>query len=132
LPEQLRKPFATVIASQELQDAVNQIVLKALVKHYTANEIKAMIAFYSTPEGKKIIQKDGPYRAEVMNGINTELMVAFKKAVQEQQSKTPQGPQPPAGQKPPHPQVQPQPQGQPQPQAQPGPASPKPGPPPAK
>ncbi len=125
LPEQFRKPFMTVISSQELQDAANQIVLKALVKHFTANEIKAMIAFYSTPEGKAILQKDGAYRAEVMNGINIELMTAFKKAVQEQHPKTPEGQQPPAaGQLPP---------GHPAPTGpKPAPPSPKPAPPAAK
>ena len=128
LPEQLRKPFMKVISSQELQDAADQIVFKALVKHFTANEIKTLITFYSTPEGKTILQKEGAYRAEVMNGINVELMTAFKKAVQEQQPKAPEGQQPPAaGQKPPEHPAQPGPAG-----PKPGPPSPKPGPPAAK
>lgn len=132
LPEQLRKPFTTVISSQALQDAVYQIVLKALVKHYNANEIKAMIAFYSTPEGKAILQKDGVYRAEVMGAINMELMTAFKQAVQEQKAKAPQEQKPPEPKAAPEAKATPEPQAAPEPKAQPAPPSPKPGPPAAK
>jgi hypothetical protein len=81
LPEKLRQPFAQVIASQSLKDAVYQVDLKALVKHFTPNELQAMTAFYSTPEGKSIRQKYSAYMAEVIGGTNMEIMTAFKKAV---------------------------------------------------
>ncbi len=121
LPEQYRKPYLTVISSPKMAEAADQIVLKALVKHFTPNEIKAMIAFYSTPEGKSILHKDMAFRAEVMSGLNSELMNEFKQAVHGQQPEAPAGPKPPPTGKPPA-----------EPQAQPGPASPKPGVPPAK
>ena len=114
LPEQLRKPFMTVISSQALQDSAYQIALKALVKHYNVNEIRALIAFYSTPEGKAILQKEGAYRNEVIGGINMELMNAFKQAVEEQKAKAPQEQKPL------------------EPKAAPASPSPKPGPPAAK
>ena len=126
LPEQLRKPFMTVISSQAMQDAANQIVLKALVKNYNVNEIKAMTAFYRTPEGQGILQKGGAYRNEVFGGINMELMTAFKQAVQEQQPKAPQE------QKPPGAKATPEPQAAPEPKVQPKPPGPKPALPAAK
>jgi hypothetical protein len=132
MPEQLRKPFTSVISSQALQDAAYQIALKALVKHYNVNEIKAMIAFYSTPQGKAILRKEGAYKNEVIGGINMELMTAFKKAVEEQKATAPQEQKPPEPKAAPESKATPAPKAAPETKAQPAPPSPKPVPPAAK
>ena len=67
------------MSSQALQDSTYQIILKALVKHFTVNEIKAMTAFYSSPEGKSIRQKMMPIWAEVMPQVNQELAKALRR-----------------------------------------------------
>ncbi len=126
LPQQFHKPFETVISSQALKDAVYQVALKALVKDFSTNEIKAMTAFYSTPEGRIILRKERAYKAEVFSGINTELMTAFKKVVDEQKA------QASPGQMQPEPKMAPETKVPPQPKSPAPPAAPKPAPPAAK
>jgi len=135
LPEPMQKKFNEVMASQALKDSTDQITLKALVKHFTVNELKAMTAFYSSPEGKSIRQKMMPYMGEVMPQVYQEVAKAMKaaepKAAPESQA-TP-GPQPaPAPKAAPESKATPGPQPAPVPKAQPAPPSPKPAPPAAK
>ena len=111
LPEPMQKKFNEVMASQALKDSTYQITLKALVKQFTVNELKAMNAFYSSPEGKSIRLKMMPYMGEVMPQVYQEVAKALKEA---------------------EPKAAPVPQPAPEPKAQPAPPSPKPGPPAAK
>ena len=138
LPENQRKMFLSVMQTKSLQDATYSISLNALVKHFTVNELKAMMAFYSTPEGKSIRPKLSIYMADIMPQISKEVVEALNQAEKEEQAKSPQGQKPQGQVKPgepkgPQPQVKPAPP-QPQapappkaqkPQAQPGAPSPK-------
>jgi hypothetical protein len=132
LPENQRKMFLSVMQAKSLQDATYRISLNALVKHFTVNELKAMTAFYSTPEGKSIRPKLSLYMADIMPQISKEVVEALTKAEKEEQAKSPQSQKPqgqvkPAEPKGPQPQVKPappQPKAQ-KPQAQPGAPSPK-------
>jgi len=141
LPEQVQKKFTEVMTSQAMKDSTYQITLKALVKHYTVNELKAMTAFYSSPEGKSVRQKMMPYMGEVMPQLYQEVSKAMKegepKAAPE--SKAAPGPQPaPEPKAAPGPKAAPEskatlgPQAAPETKAQPAPPSPKPVPPAAK
>ena len=129
LPEQVQKKFTEVMTSQAIKDSTNQITLKALVKHFTVNELKAMTAFYSSPEGKSVRQKMMPYMSEVMPQVYQEVAKAMKeaepKAAPEAQAAP--GPQTTPGPKAaPGPQAAPQPKATPEPKAAPAPPSPKP------
>jgi hypothetical protein len=131
LPENQRKMFLSVMQAKSLQDATYRISLNALVKHFTVNELKAMTAFYSTPEGKSIRPKLSLYMADIMPQISKEVVEALTKAEKEEQAKSPQGQKSPGQLKPAEPkgaqpQVKPAP---PQPQA---PAPPKAQKPPAQ
>ena len=101
------------------------------MKHFTVNELKAMTAFYSTPEGKSIRPKLGVYMADIMPQISKEVVDALTKAEAAEKAKSPQtskpqGQEKPAGPQGPQPQVKPAP---PQPQT---PAPPKAAKPPAQ
>ena len=103
MPEPVQKTLMTVMGGKAMQDATSQIALKALVKHFNVNELKAMTAFYSTPEGKAIRQKQGAYMTEVMTGLNLELIKEFEAVSKEQAPKgappeqqKPEGPKAPA------------------------------------
>ncbi len=138
LPENQRKMFLSVMQTKSLQDAAYRISLNALVKHFTVNELKALTAFYSTPEGKSIRPKLGIYMADIMPQISKEVVEALNKAEMEEKAKSPQEQKPPEQVKPaepkgPQPQVKPAepqpkapapPKAQ-EPQAQPGAPSPK-------
>ena len=93
LPEKSQKVFLEVMQSKSLQDATYDITLKALVKHFTVNEIKAMAAYYGSPEGKAIRKKYGDYMADVMPQVNQEVIAALQKVKPE-----PEGSEPPPGQ----------------------------------
>lgn len=93
LPEKSQKVFLEVMKSKSLQDATYNITLKALVKHFTVNELKAQTAFYGSPEGKSIHKKFGEYMVDIMPQVNQEVIAALQKAKQE-----PEGTQEPQGQ----------------------------------
>ncbi len=79
LPEKSQKVFLEVMQSKSLQDATYDITLKALVKHFTVIELKAMTAYYGSPEGKAIRKKYGDYLADVMPEVNKEVIAALQK-----------------------------------------------------
>jgi hypothetical protein len=79
LPEKSQKVFLEVMQSKSLQEATYSITLKALVKHFTVNELHAMSAYYGSPEGKSIRKKFGDYMADVMPEVNKEVIAALQK-----------------------------------------------------
>ncbi len=130
LPEPVQKKFNEVMASQALKDSTYQVTLKALVKYFTVNELKAMTVFYSSPEGKSIRQKMAPYMSEIMPHVYQELAKALKEAEPKAapESKATPGPQTtPEPKAAPQPKATPVPQAAPETKAQPAPPSPKPG-----
>ena len=52
----------------------------ALVNTYSADEIKAMTAFYGSPLGKSIMEKQGDFQTAVSNILASMLDQAFMKA----------------------------------------------------
>jgi len=135
LPEQVQKKFTEVMTSQAIKDSTNQITLKALVKHFTVNELKAMTAFYSSPEGKSIRQKMMPYMGEVMPQVYQEVAKAMKEAEPKAAPEAKATPGPQAAPEPkaaPESKATPGPKAAPETKAQPAPPSPKPVPPAAK
>jgi len=60
-------------------DALDDIIRKALIKHFTEEELKAMVAFYSTPEGRSCMAKVAPFAAEVVPACAHEATKAYRK-----------------------------------------------------
>ncbi len=60
--------------------AIDAIVRKALLKHFTEAELKAMAAFYTTPEGQSCMTKVGPFAAEVVPACAGEATRVYRKA----------------------------------------------------
>ena len=123
LPEKSQKVFLEVMNSKSLQEATYNITLKALVKHFTVSELKAMTAFYGSPEGRAIHKKFGDYMADVMPEVNKKVIAALQKVKQEEGPQEPQGQVKPA--EPKAPQAQTKPAKPPAPPAQPAPPSAK-------
>ncbi len=108
LPEKSQKVFLEVMQSKSLQETTYDITLKALVKHFTINELHAMTAYYGSPEGKSIRQKYGDYMSDVMPQVNKEVIAALQKIKPEQEgSPEPQGQVKPAEPKAPQAQTMP-------------------------
>jgi hypothetical protein len=85
LPPARRRLFMEAISDKELEQAASRIILAALVEHFTAQELNALTAFYSSPEGKSIRPKFGPYMGDIMPQIGAEIRKVL--LVKEEQAK---------------------------------------------
>jgi len=61
-------------------DAIKEATLITMVKHFTTRELDAMANFYGLPEGKSALAKCGPYMADVMPMIQSEIQHAMEAA----------------------------------------------------
>ena len=76
LPESQRDEFVKLMTAQLDVTAVSKLMLDSMVKHFTADELKALADFYSSPVGRSAMKKMGPYMADVMPGLQEEIMRA--------------------------------------------------------
>lgn len=107
LPENNRKAFMDVMSSQEIEKAAYKFTLDGLVKHFTVDELNAMVAFYGSPAGQAAYKKFSPYMGEIMPQIQQEVKKALEVVQKQQGPKMPPTPKaqpappPPNEQKPP-------------------------------
>jgi hypothetical protein len=87
LPENDRKAFMEVMASQGIEEAAYRITLDALVKDFTVGELNAMVAFYGSPDGQSAVKKFGPLMAGVMPQIQQEVKKALAEVSKPQEPK---------------------------------------------
>lgn len=64
-------------------NAMTKFMKDAMVKNFTADELKALADFYGSPVGKSAMKKFGVYQADVMPNIQAEIAKAQTKASQE-------------------------------------------------
>ena len=69
--------------------ALTRSMKSAMVKNFTAQELKALADFYGSPVGKSAMKKFGSYMADVMPDIQAEMMKAQAKANREEKPKKP-------------------------------------------
>jgi hypothetical protein len=79
MPENDRKVFMEIMNSQDIEKATYRFSLDGLVKHFTVDELNAMVAFYGSPAGQAASKKFSPYMGEIMPQIQQEV----KKALEE-------------------------------------------------
>ncbi|MCK9374854.1 MAG: DUF2059 domain-containing protein [Syntrophobacterales bacterium] len=108
LPQNDLKVFTKVMESPELEQTTHRIMLTALVKDFTVEELNAMVTFYGSPAGQSAFKKFVPYMDEIMPQIKTEV----RKIAAEERKKA-------------EPKAAPAPPAQAAPQAQPAPPAPK-------
>jgi hypothetical protein len=82
LPPADREKFKQMMTSSLDIDALTKAMTDAMVKHFTADELKALADFYGSPVGKSAMSKFGTYMAEVMPTIQAEMVKAQAKANQ--------------------------------------------------
>lgn len=80
LPEAQRDGFIKLMTKNLDLAAVEKATKDAMVKHFTANELKGLADFYSSPEGKSAMKKMGVYMADVMPVIQAEVQKAMAKS----------------------------------------------------
>jgi hypothetical protein len=80
LPAEQQQAFKDLLTKHLDMVALEKAMKKSLVKHFTADELKALADFYSSPVGKSAMKKFGAYMADVMPAIQAEMMKAQAKA----------------------------------------------------
>lgn len=78
MQEKDRKLFLEVMNNPEVEKAVYRISLDGLVKHFTVDELNAMVAFYGSPEGRSFHKKFTPYMEEIMPRIQQLVKVSIE------------------------------------------------------
>lgn len=83
-PEE-REEFKSLMIRHLDVDALTKVMKEGMVKHFSADELKALADFYGSAVGKSAMKKFGTYMAEVMPGIQAEVMKAQAKANREKE-----------------------------------------------
>jgi hypothetical protein len=84
LPEDQRQQFKQMMTKDLDIPALTKAMTDAMVKHFTAEELKALADFYGSPVGKSAMQKFGAYMADLTPIIQAEMMKAQAKLNQSQ------------------------------------------------
>jgi hypothetical protein len=79
LPADQRQQFKQMLTADLDIAALTKAMIDAMVKHFTADELKALADFYGSPVGKSAMQKFGAYMADLMPIIQAEMMKAQAK-----------------------------------------------------
>jgi hypothetical protein len=83
LPVKQRREFKNLMTKHLDIPALEKTMKEGMIKHLTADELKALADFYGSPVGKSAMKKFGVYMAEVMPSIQAEIMKALAKANRE-------------------------------------------------
>jgi hypothetical protein len=79
IPPAERQRFMETLSAQFDFDALSKAMTAAMVKHFTAEELKELADLYSSPTGKSAKSKFGAYMSEVMAAVQTEMTKAEAK-----------------------------------------------------
>jgi hypothetical protein len=85
-PPDQRENFKALLTQHLDIDSLTQSVKEIMVKHFTAEELKAMADFYGSRVGKSAMKKFGAYMADAMPIIQAEMVKAQTKAYRELKS----------------------------------------------
>ena len=77
-PQKQEKAHANFMRNVDVTE-LNRIIREALLKHFTEAELKALAAFYGTPEGRACMAKTASFAADVVPACSHEATKAFRK-----------------------------------------------------
>jgi hypothetical protein len=80
VPVDHRELFRKAITEYLDLPAFTRVMHDGLVKHFTADELKALADFYGSTIGRAAMKKLGVYTADVMPAMQAEIMRAMDKA----------------------------------------------------
>ena len=78
---------AVLIKKHVRADVLASVMLNAMVKNFTADELNALADFYGSPVGKSAMAKFPSYMGDVMPGILAEMRRAAAEMSQEAEAK---------------------------------------------
>lgn len=80
LPESQRAQFKSLMTKHIDIDGLTKAMRAALIKSFSADELKALGDFYGSPIGKSAMSKFGNYMAEIMPAMQAEMAKAISAA----------------------------------------------------
>lgn len=83
LPPDQQDAFKAMLTRNLDHEAVSKTVREAMIRHFTAEELKALADFYGSDVGRSAMQKFGVYMADVMPYVQAEMMRAMNKTNRE-------------------------------------------------
>jgi hypothetical protein len=83
VPEDKREAFKSMLTKHFDLSALLAAQKQSLAKIFTVGELKAMIAYQSTPEGRSSLKKMGAYMADMMPVVQAELQKAVQATAEE-------------------------------------------------
>jgi len=79
MPEDQRGRFVELFVSKVDMDALTKAMLDSMVKHFSAEELKALADFYGSPVGKSAMSKFSDYMADFMPSMQQEMAKAAQR-----------------------------------------------------
>ncbi|MFA6448073.1 MAG: DUF2059 domain-containing protein [bacterium] len=70
VPGYVEKTYKSIFAIFDVDSLINKIYVPIYAKHFSDDDIKAMIAFYDSPVGKKLVAESPAIATESMNEIS--------------------------------------------------------------
>jgi hypothetical protein len=86
MPPDERTAFKSILGLIDME-AVTAIMKQAMIKNFTADELKALADFYGSPAGRSATKKQGSYMVDVMPRLQEEVVKAVSKASDAAQQK---------------------------------------------
>ncbi len=77
MPAAQREQISRMLTTGLDMDALTKAMNDSLVKNFTAEELKALADFYSSPVGKSAMSKMGAYMADMMPVVQAQMMKAI-------------------------------------------------------
>lgn len=84
VPDAEKAKFKELLTKHFNYEAFVKSMKDAMVRHFTMAELNALADFYSSEVGKSAMKKMGGYTAEIMPLVQTEILKAQQKALNEQ------------------------------------------------
>jgi hypothetical protein len=76
IPEEHRERTLSLLRKSFTVEKMKEATIEIMAKHFTTRELNAMTNFYSSPEGKSVLKKLGPYMSDVVQWTQAEVQRA--------------------------------------------------------
>jgi len=80
MPDRQAKELEELFTKHIDIDSLEESLRASMVKHFTAEELRALADFYGSPVGKSAMSKFGAYMADMMPGVQREVAGALQRA----------------------------------------------------
>ncbi|MBR0774767.1 DUF2059 domain-containing protein [Bradyrhizobium diazoefficiens] len=87
MPESQRAAFLDILTKNLDINALSALIRAALIKNFTADELKALADFYGSQVGQSAMAKMGNYMADVQPGLITEVRKAQDLTMQQMKAR---------------------------------------------